>query len=70
VGRSLIVYCDQRDATHNITKTGLDSRRGWMFLLSIFSVAFFFIGGLVFTMTRDAPPGTGVSRISSHTPNG
>ena len=54
VGRSLVVYHDHRDAAHSITKTGLESRRGWAILLAIFSVICFLIGGFVVAPTRHA----------------
>ena len=58
VGGSLIVYHDHRDTAHSITKTGLDSRRGWMILLAVFSVVFFFVGGFVVAMTRTSTGGS------------
>lgn len=63
VGGSLIVYYDHRDAAHSITKTGLDSRRGWMILFAVFSVFFFIIGGSVVAMTRTSPRSVGGSPI-------
>jgi hypothetical protein len=62
VGGSLVVYHD-RNVARSITKTGLDSRRGWMFLLAVFSAISFFIGGFVVAMTRTSPRPIGVSPI-------
>ena len=40
------------DAAHSITKTGLDSRRGWASRLAVFSVICFLVGGSVVAPSR------------------